>query len=194
MESTESVDVQQPVNEVRLNGGCFSSLPHDYEFPQAGVYDLWLKWNIRDTVRKIPPLKKLSPEDYKFLDSKPKPDGGKRRQSRKTYSDMKFVCECIEAAAKEIGMDPSDGSPGNIRLIYQQVWPTIWEGMRDGWNTQHKWLTLVDKLRDKKKKRIMHNLRLFDMSSKLLDKQLFVAALLLQFSILSLDFLAACRL
>ena len=102
-------------------------------------------------MRQIPPLKKLRPKDYKFLDSKLKPDGGKRRASRKTYADMKFVCGCIKTAAKQIGMDPSDGAPDNIRLIYHQVWPTIWEGMRDGRNTQHKWLTLVDKLRDKKK-------------------------------------------
>ena len=151
LESIESVDVRGTVNEVRLNGGVFSSLPHDYEFPQAGVYDLWVKWDIRDTVRQIPPLKKLRPKDYKFLDSKLKPDGGKHRASRKTYADMKFVCGCIETAAKQIGMDPSDGAPDNIRLIYHQVWPTILEGMRDGRNTQHKWLTLVDKLRDKKK-------------------------------------------
>ena len=65
---------------------------------------------------------------------------------------MKFMCECIEAAAKHDGMDPSDGAVDNIRLIYQQVWPSIWEGLRGGCSTQHKWLTLVDKLRDKKKR------------------------------------------
>jgi hypothetical protein len=153
MESMDSVDSRRPADELRLNGGVFSRLPHDYEFPRAGVYDLWIKWNIRDTVRRIPPLKSLHPNDYKFLDSKPKPGGGKRRPSRQTYSDMKFICTCIETAAKKNGMDPSDGSIENIKLIYQQVWPTIYEGVKGIRRTQHQWATLVDKLQKKKKER-----------------------------------------
>jgi len=133
-----------------VHGGVFSRLPADYEFPTAGVYDLWIKWNTRDTVRGIPPLNSLHPKEYKFLDSKPKPDGSKRRASRQTYSDMKFICNCIEKAATECGMDPSDGSSTNIRLIYEQVWPTIYEGVKGGRSTQSKWPTLVDKLRKRK--------------------------------------------
>ena len=72
--------------------------------------------------------------------------------SRLTYSDMKFVCGCFEAAARENGMDPSDGSTENIRLIYQTVSPSIFQGLKGcGRSTQDKWLTIVDKLRDKKK-------------------------------------------
>ena len=56
MESMELVDSPESVDELRVNGGVFSRLPRDYEFPRAGVYDLWIKWNIRDTVRRIPPL------------------------------------------------------------------------------------------------------------------------------------------
>jgi hypothetical protein len=77
LEAMESVDFG-PVDELRMIDGIFTRLPHDYEFPHAGVYDLWIKWNIRDTVRNIPPLKKLHAKDYKFLDSKPKEGGGKR--------------------------------------------------------------------------------------------------------------------
>lgn len=135
-----------------MNGGVFSRLPADYEFPRAGVYELWMKWNTHDTVRGIPPLKTLHSKDYKFMDSKPKPDGSKRRASRQTYSDMKFICNCIETAAKESGMDPSDGSPPNIRLIYEHVWPSIYEGVKGGRSTQHKWATLVDKLHKRKKR------------------------------------------
>ena len=149
MESMESIDIQCPVNEVRMHGGMFSRLPYSYEFPQAGVYD---KWNIRDDARGIPPLKTLHARGFKFLNSKPKPGGGKRRASRLAYSDIKFVCGCFEAAARENGMDPSDGSTENIRIIYQQVSPSIYEGLKGGRSTQHKWLTLVDKLRDKKKR------------------------------------------
>ena len=152
LEAMESVDFG-PVDELRMIDGIFTRLPHDYEFPHAGVYDLWIKWNIRDTVRNIPPLKKLHAKDYKFLDSKPKEGGGKRRASRYTVSDMRFLCRCIETAAEQNGMDPSDGSPENIRLIYQQVWPSICEGLKGGDRcTQDKWLTVVDKLREKKKR------------------------------------------
>ena len=153
LESMESFDIRRPVNEVRMRGGMFSRLPANYEFPNAGVYDLWIKWNIRDDVRNIPPLRTLHPRDFKFLDSKPKPDGSKRQASRLTFSDMKFVCSCFETAARENGMDPSDGSSANVRLIYQQVSPTIYAGLkgRVSRSTQDKWLTIVDKLRDKKK-------------------------------------------
>ena len=50
-------------------------------------------------------------------------------------------------------MDPSDGSSVNVRLIYQQVSLTIYAGLkgRVSRSTQDKWLTIVDKLRDKKK-------------------------------------------
>ncbi len=65
---------------------------------------------------------------------------------------MKFICNCIEMAAKESGMDPSDGSPTNIRLIYEHVWPSIYEGVKGGWSTQQKWSTLVDKLHKRKKR------------------------------------------
>lgn len=157
MESLDSVDSRRAVDDVRLNGGLFSRLPPDFEFPRGGVYDLWIKWNIRDTVRKIPPLKSLRPNDYKFLDSKAKPGGGKRRPSRQTYSDMKYICACIETAAKQKGLDPSDGSIQNIKLIYQEVWPTIYEEVQGGRRTQHKWATLVDKLQKKKKRLLLMN-------------------------------------
>ena len=82
----------------------------------------------------------------------PQPDGSKRRASRLIFSDMKFLCERIETAATKNGMDPSDGSSENIRIIYQQVWPLISEGLGSGRVTQHKWITLADKLRKKLKR------------------------------------------
>ena len=152
LQQIESNYIQRPVNNVRMHGGMFSRLPSSYEFPNAGVYDLWIKWNIRDDVRDIPPLKTLHSKDFKFLDSKSKPDGSKRRASRLIFSDMKFLCERIETAATKNGMDPSDGSSENIRIIYQQVWPLISEGLGSGRVTQHKWITLADKLRKKLKR------------------------------------------
>jgi hypothetical protein len=46
----------------------FSHLPYDYEFPQAGAYDCWIKWNIGDTVRVIPPLRISHAKDFAFMD------------------------------------------------------------------------------------------------------------------------------
>ena len=85
-------------------------------------------------MRKIPPLKTLHSRDYSFLDSKPspKPGGGKRRAARKIFSDMKYRCGLIETAAKEIGMEPADGVPANTRLIYEQVSPLVFPGVKLG--------------------------------------------------------------
>ena len=153
MESDDSRRAVDELDEVRLNGGLLSRLPADFEFPQAGVYDLWIKWNIRDTVRKIPPLKKLRSKDYSFLDSKPKPGGGKRRVARKIFCDMKYICGLIETAAIEKGMDPSDGVPANIRLIYDEVSPSVFASVKlGGRTTQFHWATIVDKMRKRDKR------------------------------------------
>ena len=54
---------------IRTNGnGMFSRLLYDYEFPQAGAYDCWIKWNIGDTVRGIPPLRILHAKNFAFMD------------------------------------------------------------------------------------------------------------------------------
>lgn len=145
-------DVDGTTHQLRLDARVLTRLPENFEFPQAGVYDCWIKWNIKDSVRGIPPLKKLHPQDYAFLDSKPKPGGGARRASRKTFCDLKCLCTYIEDKATEEGMDPSNPSPANIRLIYEHVWPTIYEGLKGGRSTQNRWMTLVDKFRKKKKR------------------------------------------
>ena len=52
--------------------GLLSRLPEDFEFPQAGTCDLWLRWNVGDDERGIPPLSVLRHHDYSFLDKKEK--------------------------------------------------------------------------------------------------------------------------
>ena len=71
LQPMESVVFEQPGVELRMNGGVFFHLPNDYEFPKVGVYDLWIKWSIRDTMRHIPLLKTLHNKIYKLFDSKP---------------------------------------------------------------------------------------------------------------------------
>ena len=51
--------------------GRFHRVPEDWRFPRIGVNDVWRQWWIGDTVRNIPPLRKLDAEDLKFLDKLP---------------------------------------------------------------------------------------------------------------------------
>ena len=150
---------------IRSHGnGLFSRLPNDYEFPQAGAYDCWIKWNIGDTVRGIPPLRILHAKDFAFMD-KEKPvnnrasgtiDGvsghagtikRKRRATRKTYADLKFLCTFIADEAKSRGMDASVMTPENVRLMYLQVEPLLFKDERPR-GTQHNWMTIMTKLRN----------------------------------------------
>jgi hypothetical protein len=43
--------------------GIFSRVPQDFEWPNAGLSDLWVRWNIRDTARGIPPCRVLHTKD-----------------------------------------------------------------------------------------------------------------------------------
>ena len=72
---------QYPIRTHR--NGVLSQLPRDYEFPKAGVSDCWLKWNIGDTERGIPPLRALNTQDFAFMDAKPKTTNEMRGQRGK---------------------------------------------------------------------------------------------------------------
>jgi len=145
--------------ELRSHGnGILSRLPSTYDFPSAGVYDCWVKWNIKDTQNKIPPLRLLQAKDFAFTDSKDKTseDGrghtGKykcqRRSSSRTFSDLKFLCEFIEKKASDGGMAINDRSNTNVRLMYELVQPMLYLPGKDGTIcTQNKWRTVVRKLR-----------------------------------------------
>ena len=56
---------------LRVRNGVLSRLPNDFEFPKAGVYDLWVKWNIGDLEQGVPPLRLTKAPDFAFLDKKP---------------------------------------------------------------------------------------------------------------------------
>ncbi len=142
------------------NGSLYHPLPENFRFPKAGIYDLWLKWNIPDSERKIPPLRELTSADYCFLDHIPKTDAEKRgskgrfkdsrRPTRKTFCDIKFVCLHIETIANEEGMDINDRGHTNTKLMYEKVAPVLYECVATSQrSTQLRWLTLVSKLRAK---------------------------------------------
>ena len=119
---------------------------------------MWLKWNIGDTQQGVPPLRLMKAPDFAFMDKKPplkdqqlkwKTQVGpaKRRPSRKIFADLKFVCEYISKKATEAGMDTSDRSNNNVRLMYEKVETKLYETVKTKRGTQLKWRTLVTKLR-----------------------------------------------
>ena len=143
---------------LRVRNGMISRLPNTFEFPKAGVYDLWTKWNIGDTEVGVPPLRLMKAPDFAFLDAKPplpeqqfkrKAQAGpaRRRPSRKIFSDMKFVCSYIETKATEGGMDINDRRSQNVRLMYEKIEGVLYETVKAKRGTQLKWRTLLHKLR-----------------------------------------------
>ena len=145
-----------------FHGGKYNKLPKDFQFPKAGVADVWLRWNVGDSERQIPPLRMLNSTDYKFLDKVPKTTAEKRhfggntkerkRPASKTFSDMKFLCEFIEKQGRLKGYDPSNRSIENVNTIYQAVCPIIFDDPKSDRETQLKWLTIRSRLRTKIKK------------------------------------------
>jgi hypothetical protein len=140
--------------------GQISRLPNDFQFPSGGMYDCWTQWNVGDAEREIPPLRKLGPREFRFIDNMPKTDAekrsqrgkhiNKRRPSRKIFSDMKFICSYIESKASEAGVDTSDTSLANVRTMYEAAkTELIIPGARNQRADQLKWRTMVFRLRKK---------------------------------------------
>ena len=137
--------------------GILSCLPEEYNFPAAGVYDCWVKWNISDTERGIPPLRLLQAKDFAFIDLRKKTvddsrgHTGKfkeqRRGSSKIFSDLKYLCKYIEQKASEAGMELNDRSHLNVRLMYEVVEPVLYPPGKNGSPcTQNRSRTVLRKL------------------------------------------------
>ena len=144
------------------NRGEISRLPSNFQFPRAGIYDCWVQWNVGNAERQIPPLRKLGPREFLFIDNIPKTVAeklsqrgkhiDKRRPSRKIFSDMKFICNYIESKAGDSGVDTSDVSSGNVRKMYDTaVKDLIIPGERNQRVDQLKWRTMVSRVRKKLK-------------------------------------------
>jgi hypothetical protein len=141
------------------NDGRISRLPANFQFPKSTAYDLWVQWNVGNTERQIPALRSLEGSDFAFLDGIEKSAGekrgqpgkhrDKRRASRKTYSDIKFLCNYIEKKGREAGATIDDRSLGNVRKTFEAAQKELHgSGKRKG---QLKWRTLCLKIRKKLK-------------------------------------------
>ena len=66
------------VIELRCIGGRMTRVPKDFEFPSAGVQDLWMQWNTPNTKCNIPALRTLGPADFAWMDNRDKTLNEKR--------------------------------------------------------------------------------------------------------------------
>jgi hypothetical protein len=144
--------------------GELSRLPNDFQFPKGGMYDCWVQWNVGHIERSIPPLRSLTPREFQFIDDIAKTDSekrsqrgpskgkDKRRPSRKTYSDMKFLCNFIQSKAGDAGTDTSDRSLDNVRKMFDAAAKELLTpGERNQRIDQFKWRTMVTRIRKKLK-------------------------------------------
>ncbi|GAX10566.1 hypothetical protein FisN_14Lu064, partial [Fistulifera solaris] len=146
--------------EEPTNGNAFSSteLPIDFEFPRSNTLDLWVQWNTPNREQNIPALKNVSTKSYKFLDEKQRSAGecnrssrlqanrkGKRRESRRTASDMKILCQFIEAEARKFGFETI--SELNMQEAFETVAKEFGFG-QEAWTTT---LKAVQKLKNARK-------------------------------------------
>ena len=106
-------------------------MPEDWRFPQVGVSDIWNKWWIGDTVRRIPPLRMITPQDIKFLGEIPLTEEEvhgrtgyhryKRHPSRKTYSDMAFLMNYITCKVQQAGRLVDQITPRSVSNMFETV-------------------------------------------------------------------------
>jgi hypothetical protein len=150
------------------NHGVLSRLPSDYHFPNSSTYDCFVQWNVGNSERQIPPLRTLFPKEFQFIDNMPKTESekkdqrggaskGNRRPARKTYADMKFLCNYIEAKASEAGVDTSDRSLENVRKMFDSAANELshtggTQRLGQSKSDQVKWNTMVQRLRKKLQK------------------------------------------
>jgi hypothetical protein len=121
-----------------FHSGAMTRLPKDWRFPTGGLYDLWLQWNLPDTNanRPIPPMREMRKEDYNWLDNVPKspqemmlapgnkkgkPPSTKRRETRKTMGDVRFICNMIEDMAVKKGFVTTPRTLDNMQRMYKAV-------------------------------------------------------------------------
>ena len=138
-------------------GGKLTRLPKDFQFPMLGVHDLWMKWNLGDDVRGIPPLGRLTVDDVKFLDKVDKTTTelrgctgkhkDRRRKSSKTMCDIKFICKLIERTAEEEGMDTTNLNYQNLTRMCELTLKKWDPKASSRLKNQHKWQTVVHRIR-----------------------------------------------
>ena len=147
------------VGELRCVGGRMTRLPKDFEFPSAGIQDLWMQWNTPNTKRNILAFRTLGPADFAWMDNRDKTLNErrlakgklKRRPVRKTLCDIKFFCNFIEETAVKEGLDPTDKSVQNLQRMCEVGLAAITTLKSTKAKAQNRWKTVCLKLREQRK-------------------------------------------
>ena len=131
--------------------GPFHRVLEDWRFPRIGVNDVWRQWWIGDTVRNIPPLRKLDAADLQFLDKLPltrtemhgRKIGSRRRPARKTMCDLRYLMEYIIVKVDAAGVREEHISLESVDRMFL----CVADEFQSGRNAQKKWLTVSDRVR-----------------------------------------------
>jgi hypothetical protein len=133
--------------------GTYHRVPEDWRFPRIGVRNIWRQWWVGDTVRSIPPLRMLTAQDLKFLDSvevsEEEMNGrrgrnrGKRRPTRKTLSDLAFLMTHVTRKVEAAGQMAEVVSLESV----DRMFTVVAEEFEGGRNAQKHWASVVHLVR-----------------------------------------------
>jgi hypothetical protein len=131
-------------------GGGIHRLPQNWRFPRVGVFDMWRQWLIGDSERKILPLRLLSSKDFLHLKMVPlnsSENHGRtghfkenRRDSRKTWHDLKFLIEYVHRKVVERNVMERDITPLLVDRMFKCVAGIFLSKERD---SQMSWLMVL---------------------------------------------------
>ncbi|KAG7361501.1 hypothetical protein IV203_036602 [Nitzschia inconspicua] len=139
---------------LHMYGGGFHRVPADWRFPRCGVQDLWRQWWIGDTVRQVPPLCTLEHVDVKHLDNLPLADdemhgrtggyGARRRLSKKTLCDMRFLMNWVAERVEAAGHRENNITISVVDRMFLSIAHLFADGARD---SQKRWTSIVHTVR-----------------------------------------------
>ena len=137
-----------------FHGGLYKRVPESWRFPRCGVADLWRHWMIGDTERQISPLRFLDIYDIKHLDMIPLsveeqhgrkgPNKHKRRMTRKTLLDMRYLMNYVRDSVIERGTFEVNITIELVDKMFESVADLFSIKERDA---QKRWTSVVNEVR-----------------------------------------------
>jgi hypothetical protein len=122
-------------------GGRFRLLPEDYKLPKATGRIMWEHWFLGDSNSgRIPPLRRVSPQDFKDEDE------------RKRFSDVKYFIKKVTDKLVEMNQYIENPSALQVTQMYEAAYERLGIRSYSGTNRQRRggellWTTLVRNLR-----------------------------------------------
>ena len=132
----------------------FNKVPSSWCYPRVGVFDLWRQWHIGDTIRNVPPLRKLKTSHLEHLDTLPLseeemhgrtgPNRNNRRPARKVLHDMKTLMGYMKFICISRGVYEEDITAASVDRMFIAIADIFNEKERDA---QTSWITVLCGLR-----------------------------------------------